>query len=272
VAPIASNEFDGLILYNAELNKTNQEIRNYRWRRFRNRARKRILRTHKAFLEILGLRNPGWLAPSLVLGVPAFAIGVLTPMLFHSGLPILLLTGVILFALTTALASVFYRSMHYQRILDDLSRLDDQNQACQANIRRLRQRCEELVSVTERMQQAARDRANHTELIEHRQAVEVAQKIQRLRVLLGHQPADPWGSVAIVFSCLALAFAILGFCSCGATYWIAVPFAIVGLCCALSSRSERRTVALVLSLVTFIPLLLVGIILFLTGTIIVFHH
>jgi hypothetical protein len=243
-----------------ELRKTERIVRAYRWQRRRNRVRTRVLRTHTRFLESFGLSDQGWLTPSVILGLPAFLVGVLISLAFHFSTGVTLGTAAGCFLFATAWAAFFYHGMPHNRIEQELKRLQDKDAADQENMHSHGQRHNHLMAIVEKMRLGEAERAYKQRQIEFRQV----EKAQRLKTLLGYQQEDPWGTVAIVFSCLSLVLAILGFCllllsaALGMfTYiFLALPFALIGLVCSSLSKSERMGVALTFGLLTISPILL----------------
>jgi DNA-directed RNA polymerase subunit RPC12/RpoP len=246
---------EGLELAKNELRNTRRKIRRYRWQCLRKWIRLCILRAHKAFLETFGLANEGWLAPSLVLAVPAFALGAVISLALQGSLFVVLLTATLFFAVTSISASLFYLAVPYESILKKLDLLRDELDADRENIRTCKQDRNALSASIQKMKEAELEVVRHRQIIEDRRDREERTKIERLRLMLGYQQVDPWGSVAIFFSASALVLAVLGLFTCGITYWIAIPFAFLGLLFALASKSQRRSVALTLALITFLPLI-----------------
>jgi hypothetical protein len=236
-----------------ELTKTKRTVRAYRWQLRRNRARMRALRMHTIFLESFGLHDQGSLAPSLLLGVPSFLLGVVVSLLFHLPVALTLATATASFVLASCCAAWFYYAMPHERIQEELQRLQDRDGADQARIHAYEQRHNQLRLIVERRYRAEAERAHQQQLMESREV----ERVQRLRTLIGYQQEDPWGTVAIVFSCLSMILAILGLFTFGVAYLVALPFAVLGFLCAIGSNSGRRGVALTLSLLTVSPVLLI---------------
>jgi hypothetical protein len=247
---------DGLAIATDELWKNTNEFRGCRRQHRWNRARARVLRMHRWYLESFGLSDAGWLLPSLILALPAFGIGAVLSPLFQSSLAVSLLIAGLLLAVVTAFAGLYYWTMPYNRIVRELEGLDEQNEADRQRLNRLAQHRNELGDRVEKTKRFEMQQAYRQQQLEYRHDLEEAAKIRRLRSLLGHQEADSWGTVAIFFSCTALVLAILGLFTCGITYLVALPFAFMGLIFALLSKGDRKAVALTLSILTFAPLIL----------------
>src|SRR6266851_4566487 len=166
--PAVSNLVEGLAVSVTELRKTKRIVRAYRWQRRLNRARIRVLRMHTTFLESFRLYDQGWLAPSLVLGLPAFVVGVLISLSFHFSPGLTLVTATAFFAFATAWAGFFYHAMPHKRIQQELKRLQGQDSADQDRMHTYDQRHNELTVIVEKMKRAEAERAHHQQQIEYR--------------------------------------------------------------------------------------------------------
>jgi hypothetical protein len=179
----------------AELMKIKREIRGYGWQRLWNRTRIGMLRAHKIFLDFSGLQNEGWLAPGLLLGVPAFGVGMLICISFQASL---FIAG-LFFAVTSTGAGLFYRAFPYKRILEELSQLHERDYINKESIHAVSQRRNELIASVVKTKQAEKQRALDQQHIRHCNEMEEAARIERLRALLGYQRADPWEALPLSF-------------------------------------------------------------------------
>ena len=67
----------------------------------------------------------------------------------------------------------------------------------------------------------------------------------------GH--ADALGAAGLVFGILAAMCLLLGVVTCGLTFFLVAPFALVGTCCSAYGRGVLRVAGVILNVLVLIP-------------------